>query len=1003
MTQIHCDDRDPVEVLAAEFLEQQRRGQNPTIAEFVASHPELALEIRELFPAIIAMERLKAHCEVPQVSRASLGATKLERLGEFRLLSEIGRGGMGIVYEALHESLGRHVAVKVLPKQSAKQCRAFQREARTAARLHHTNIVPLFGVGEQDGYHYIVMQLIRGVDLEAVLTALRNLRASGETAVIDSVAGSPVIQSRYAHDAIQLARSLAAETCQSPLEPTSVFGHSTYDQQSSDQPLAIAPDMAEPAPGQSPEIQKRNRDKSGKTTATAGGSDVTGTCPLGPQYWRRIAVIGRQSADALHYAHLQRTQHRDIKPANLLLDAQGVVWITDFGLAKAMDDTHESQWGNLAGTLRYMAPEQFSDQCDHRSDIYSLGLTLYELLTLQPAFADSSRSNLIRKITQEPPSPPSKLCSGIPCDLDSIVMKAIACEPSERYQSAGELARDLQRFLEDRPVSARQMPVVERLWRWARRNRAVAVLSAAAGVFLLTTAVFASAQYIQRTRAWEMESQLRTQAESERMRAEANLQLAAEAFEDVFGRVTGAPLPGSLDGAMEEIPSNSGNRAIVSENEAAILKGLLAFYDQFATHNEKNLRWQRESARAFRRAGEIQFRLGNNQEADATLRRALTIYQKLSDSEPTKSEYIAGVAATRNLLANVAWETGRRDVALDESRKAWQDLLRHPANLASSAACRLELARAYNRYATTSPQFHVPFRPGSMHKHRPVDSREYLQRSIDIANTLLSDSPGNIEYSLTMAESYRYLWGLESRRKRFTEAQRAREQAIHLLEELANTFPDEPECSFTLVEVYLLPYRFGSDEVTDSASTYQTDRAVKIASELVSRFPQVPKHQVVLAQSLWAAARAQKQIGQAVQAKAYLEEAIALQKSIMQQFPSRSRNRHELIRFLEDRTRQLRANGRPQELQVAMEELITEMENIVEPFRSFPSSLRSRAKTYADFAEVLRDQGQPDRAQAAEVKAKELTNEATRRSTRPSFRPPQSASVGSAESVATKR
>ena len=168
--------RDPLEVLAAEFMERQRRGESPSISEYTARHPELAAEIDEILPVIAAMERLKFEKETGSGVRDSLGTPKLERLGDFRILGEIGRGGMGIVYEAFQESLNRHVAVKVLPRQSLlnpAQLQRFERESQIAARLHHTNIVPVFGVGEQDGYHYIVMQLIRGVGLDAILAELR--------------------------------------------------------------------------------------------------------------------------------------------------------------------------------------------------------------------------------------------------------------------------------------------------------------------------------------------------------------------------------------------------------------------------------------------------------------------------------------------------------------------------------------------------------------------------------------------------------------------------------------------------------------------------------------------------------------------------------------------------------------------------------------------------------------------------------------------------------------
>ena len=179
------EELDPLEALAVDFMERQRRGESPSVAEYAARHPELAAEIEEVFPTIAVMEQLKVHKEHESGARVSLGGIRLERLGDFRILGEIGRGGMGIVYEAYQESLGRHVAVKVLPRQTLldpQHLRRFQREAQTAARLHHTNIVPVFGVGEHDGFHYIVMQLIEG-DLFARFPKLRFIIPHGGGAV----------------------------------------------------------------------------------------------------------------------------------------------------------------------------------------------------------------------------------------------------------------------------------------------------------------------------------------------------------------------------------------------------------------------------------------------------------------------------------------------------------------------------------------------------------------------------------------------------------------------------------------------------------------------------------------------------------------------------------------------------------------------------------------------------------------------------------------------------
>ncbi len=169
--------RDPFELLASEFADRCRRGESPSVEEYAERNPELAGEIRELFPTIAAMEQLKEGKQKTSSSK-SLGHLQIEQLGDFRIIGEIGRGGMGVVYEAEQISLGRHVAVKVLPKQlllDERHLKRFQREAQTAAKLHHTNIVPVFGAGEQDGYHYIVMQFIHGVGLDEVMLALRRI------------------------------------------------------------------------------------------------------------------------------------------------------------------------------------------------------------------------------------------------------------------------------------------------------------------------------------------------------------------------------------------------------------------------------------------------------------------------------------------------------------------------------------------------------------------------------------------------------------------------------------------------------------------------------------------------------------------------------------------------------------------------------------------------------------------------------------------------------------
>ena len=195
-----------------------------------------------------------------------------------------------------------------------------------------------------------------------------------------------------------------------------------------------------------------------------------------------------QVADALEYAHRQGVLHRDIKPSNLLLDATGTVWVTDFGLAKADDQQNLTHTGDILGTLRYMPPEAFDGKADARGDVYSLGLTLYELLALRPAFDEKDRNRLIKQVTTTEPPRLDRLNRQVPRDLETIVHKAIDRDPAHRYAAAGELAADLQRFLDDEPIQARRVSPAERFLRWCRRNPAVAGLLAAVAILLVGVA-----------------------------------------------------------------------------------------------------------------------------------------------------------------------------------------------------------------------------------------------------------------------------------------------------------------------------------------------------------------------------------------------------------------------------------------------------------------------------------------------------------------------------------
>lgn len=349
-------------------------------------------------------------------------------LGDFEILDELGRGGMGIVYRARQKSLNRLVALKVMPGLVAASSSAvtrFQREAQAAAKLHHTNIVPVYAQGEQDGHFYYAMELIDGVNLGHLLKhhpgGILSLLAPGSAS------------------AMSLAQPAAAEDA------------------------APAARAAPPAPGPPADAAphtRRVRD------------------------YRRLARLLADVADGLDHAHRLHVIHRDIKPQNLLLGPDGVLHITDFGLARLLDEPHVTVTGEMLGTPAYMSPEQVSPDratLDHRTDIYSLGVTLYELLTGRRPFEGNTREQVIARIRTREPRPPRKCNPDIPLDLDTICLRAMEKAPARRYATAADMAADLRRYADDRPIVSRRVGPLEKAVKWVRRHpalTAILVLSA---------------------------------------------------------------------------------------------------------------------------------------------------------------------------------------------------------------------------------------------------------------------------------------------------------------------------------------------------------------------------------------------------------------------------------------------------------------------------------------------------------------------------------------------
>ena len=435
--------------IAEEINSCLRTGREPDVEALAARHPALAAPIREMAGALVMLNQFGPGAESGPLSAPRIAdmAPVLGQLGDFQLVREVGRGGMGVVYEAVQLTLDRRVALKILPLAGAldaKQLQRFKNEARAAAHLHHTNIVPVFGIGCERGVHYYAMQFIEGQTLAALIQELRD--GQRET-----------------------GRQGDKET-KNALNPTAEQrSHSFF----------LSPCL-----------------------------HVSVSAVHRSTFFRAVAQLGIQAAEALEHAHQSGVIHRDIKPANLLIDwrAGGVnplkLWVTDFGLARLQGDAGLTMSGDLLGTLRYMSPEQAQGKgaiVDPRTDIYSLGATLYELVSLRPAFDGRDRPEVLRQIAEQEPPTLRSQNKAVPAELATIILKAMSKSADERYATAQELADDLRRFLEDKPIRARQPSLRQRALKWARRHKAV-VRAALVVVVLAVAALVVSTVVIWRAK-----------------------------------------------------------------------------------------------------------------------------------------------------------------------------------------------------------------------------------------------------------------------------------------------------------------------------------------------------------------------------------------------------------------------------------------------------------------------------------------------------------------------
>jgi serine/threonine protein kinase/Flp pilus assembly protein TadD len=799
-----------------EYLDALADGPTPDRDLFLQQHADLADRLAPCLDGLHFVRRT-----APRSASAAGGLPKDQSpaevgpgpvLGDYRIVREVGRGGMGVVYEAEQLSLRRRVALKVLPFAGAldpRQLGRFHNEARAAAHLHHTNIVPVYAVGCERDVHFYAMQFIEGHTLAALIGDLRQ-------------------------DA---------------------------------QPPALAADSP-------------TTDLTGPYVPSAALDPTSAqSLPAGPKaLFCAAAELALQAADALQHAHELGVVHRDVKPANLMVDVRSHLWVTDFGLARCQSEAGLTMSGDLVGTLRYMSPEQALAHrvvVDHRTDVYSLGVTLYELLTLRHAFPGTDRQELLRQIAFEEPVAPRHHQRAIPRDLETIVLKAMAKNPNERYATAQELADDLRRFLEDRPVRARRPTLGQRLARWSRRHKPLVMssvlllLMALVGLSIGTWLIWQEKEETQAARgraenAAAVASAQKTEAERQealarqhQQAAEKNLRRALEVLDQ------------SLLVAEVRLPRLQAGDG----PDRQLLLRVLDSYQALVRENQNNPAVRHEIALGYVRVGSLQQKLGRSREAEESFYQSITVFKKLRDESPRDAGHRRDLARAYSSLAVLLDVTGRREESerwhrqgLDISRKLAKEFPGEPSYRSDIGSTLHNLAMLLQ------------------HAGRDGEICRLLDEAIAEHKAALAKKPRHRNYRSNLRNHYELLGGALMQLKKYDRAKEAYGQASALSQELVDEFPTA-ENWMNLARGYVNQAVLLRETGDLEEALARADRGRSLYESLATDLPRVPEYRFHLAHSLGVRATILRKLGRRLDTVAALCRVVEIKTPLIAEYP----------------------------------------------------------------------------------------------------------------------
>ncbi len=893
-------EHDPLEPLITEVIVLREGGSQDALEEVCRAHPGSAAELRA---RLGKLERLRAAFE--ELKSASRVHQAPRRIGRYTIQRELGRGGMGVVYLAHDEQLGRHIALKAMtsPVLAGERGRKrFAREGQAVAALQHPGIIPLYEAGEDQGVPYFTMQYVEGHTLAHALDELRSQK----------------------------------------VEPAQLSGKHLEKATSGERAVSDVEAPAAASPG---------------SESSKPGSGSHSSVDWSRGYLELVSRIVLDIAEALDYAHQHGIVHRDVKPSNILMRPGGRAMLFDFGLARFDASASVTRSGDFVGTPHYVSPEQVlggEPGLDARTDVYSAGVTLYELLTLRVPFSGARAQEILGKIATKEPTPVRRLNPAVPRDLETICHTAMAKDRERRYASAADMADDLRRFLQFRPVAARPFGTFSRVMRWSRRNPAttlavgLALVLVVGGPLLFGAYSQVARRRLQREQAaTEVQRDLAAARAAEAERALRAAELQRERADRNVARVL-STIDGMLTRVAQDDLVHLPRMDLVRRE---FLERALALYQELLAEEGDDPELLQDTARAQLRVGRILNSLGRSDEAALAAQRAISLQRSLLDLSHDSPENLEELAAGLTLAALSEGLDGgaeRPEQLLDQ---ALELRLRVSELLPDDEQARGQLADTYVNLGN------VHLARGLLH-----DAEGEYRRALRFWSELVERAPQDPQRRLSRAEVLLNLSVALSSSGRLEQAEQVGREALDVWQALLDEHPGWYTASLGWLKASTdLADLLVDLDRTDEAQSL-AGQAVELATSQLDEHPDVPEYAEVLAVARSLSAKVLIATGDDEEAIAVAQQVLASLDELAARFPTVASFRSRRVGVLDRLSTAYGNLGRTQDKLEAYELALAIRRELVE---AAPSNMAQRSRlggTLNNLAEMVAAAGDPERA-----------------------------------------